>query len=258
MPDSSWLEITTAIGCPNTCACCPQDVLLAAYRGPRLMTLESFVMILDKIPNGLRIDFSGFSEPFANPSCRKMILSADKRGHPIAVYTTLVGATPGDVDAIAGIPFVEFKIHVQDRNGVCRFATGEDYRLVLARALDVIPCAGLISVGGPPDPQLCIGQDYVTYPTQSRSANVYPVQEKAGRVRCERPAYRQNVVLPNLDVFLCCMDYGLEARIGSLATQRWDQLDRRGYDICRRCERSTVDNTPLPGTPPAVAKGQKP
>jgi radical SAM protein with 4Fe4S-binding SPASM domain len=66
------------------------------------------------------------------------------------------------------------------------------------------------------------------------------------------PFYDRNVLLPNGDVVLCCMDYNLKHVIGNLLTQTYDEMmqgkplqdlikmnEADGFDkcsICKSCE----------------------
>ena len=69
------MEFTVKIGCPNYCSYCPQKKLINAYqgRGPESLSLQNFHAILAKIPKQVRIDFSGFCEPFSNPEASSMM-----------------------------------------------------------------------------------------------------------------------------------------------------------------------------------------
>ena len=62
------LEITTTIGCPLACTFCPQDKLSIAYGNTTSKRLEisTFKEIIAKIPKYVRIDFSGYVEPFSH------------------------------------------------------------------------------------------------------------------------------------------------------------------------------------------------
>ena len=42
------------------------------------------------------------------------------------------------------------------------------------------------------------------------------VGRKTGRIICKTNSLNYNVLIPNGDVQLCCMDYGLDAKIGNL------------------------------------------
>jgi radical SAM protein with 4Fe4S-binding SPASM domain len=73
-----------------------------------------------------------------------------------------------------------------------------------------------------------------------------------GAMRCSYTdgpeTYDHNVMLPNGDVHLCCMDYGLSTRLGNLFEQSWDEIQNdepmralreanaiEGDSLCRRC-----------------------
>jgi hypothetical protein len=59
------LEFTTSIppkGCVIDCAFCPQRILTKVYDGVKMMTLDNFKLIIDKLPKEIRVTFSGFVE----------------------------------------------------------------------------------------------------------------------------------------------------------------------------------------------------
>ena len=65
--------------------------------------------------------------------------------------------------------------------------------------------------------------------------------EKVKRpVGCLEKLYH-NVVLPNGDVSLCCMDYGLEHIIGNLLDQEYEDVIPKHntcfFNLCRFCEK---------------------
>lgn len=80
------------------------------------------------------------------------------------------------------------------------------------------------------------------------------VGTRSGKIVCKSKSLYNNVLIPNGDVQLCCMDYGLEAKIGNLFENTYEELhtseqfkyitDRMEDDslegakdiICRRCE----------------------
>ena len=70
-------EITTHIGCPMNCVDCPQALLRNRYNGKRDLSFEDYKAVIDKLPKGIRVDFSGMCEPFCNKSCTDMILYDD-------------------------------------------------------------------------------------------------------------------------------------------------------------------------------------
>jgi len=102
------LQITTMIGCHLMCTFCPQDNLKESYgahndrkdRGKKYLSIENFRRVIDKLPKHVRIDFSGMSEPWANPDCTQMLRYALEQNRHVAIYTTLYGMTEKDADGV--------------------------------------------------------------------------------------------------------------------------------------------------------------
>src|SRR5689334_6748880 len=138
------LEITTMAGCPLSCSFCPQDKLKSAYgKGNKYLALEQFKAVLRKIPPHVQIDFSGMSEPWANPEATEMLGHALLRGHSVAVYTTLYGMTPDDAGRSIDLLNTHreqvrvFCLHLPDRAGNMRgWKHSSEHETVLKRFLD--------------------------------------------------------------------------------------------------------------------------
>jgi sulfatase maturation enzyme AslB (radical SAM superfamily) len=200
------LEITTYIGCPNRCSYCPQDTLLKAYKGVKVMSLDVLRQILHNTPKDVDIHFSGFSELFFHKEWYEILKEATKE-HQVVIYTTTRGLKQEDVSRLAEFNFKQFVVHE-------------------------IP-----------------GAESFTFPFKtervrvdnpiSRGGNLWETGEHQGS--CKKQPYpeqfSQNVVLPNGDVYLCCMDYGLKHKIGNLLSSNFNSLSREGsYEICKHCE----------------------
>ena len=90
--DGPVMELTTMIGCPLMCTFCPQDNLRTEYGdGTKYMSQTDLTKMLVKLPKNTRIDFSGMSEPWANPDCTAMLEEVLYMGFDVAIYTTLYG-----------------------------------------------------------------------------------------------------------------------------------------------------------------------
>jgi hypothetical protein len=269
------LEITTGIGCGVACRFCPQSRLSRAYRrrpGGRvhLMSFEVFAGCVRKLPRQVDIDFSGYAEPWGNPECTRMLLFALERGHDLRIYTTLRGVTRADVDVFAAIPparLKQFSVHLPSRDpGLERHPADPGYLEVLARLIETkIPplrfnvhgsgpdpkVAGLLAAHGVPLPEprdTCTRAGNVDLSGIAALRNRPPPEKIAGKLGCRRPGWR--VLLPNGEVALCCMDYGLDHVFGSLLEQdfetvfygaAWSQVERARDDealdvLCRRCD----------------------
>jgi hypothetical protein len=277
------LEITTMIGCPLMCSFCPQEQLRGAYGkdSDKYMTVDNFKTILSTVPDYVRIDFSGMAEPWANAGCTDMLQYALERGHHIGVYTTLYGIEVKDADRIldllgAHAPQVEVVcLHLPDAKGNMRgWRTSAEYGKVLVRFMN-FGQMGLVHVEamtmdrrGSVHPRI---RSYVgelaewTGLTRAGSLDLaeigdQPVEETPRYetpVACSyTPFYDQNVVLPNGDVVLCCMDYGMKNVIGNLLTGNYwalfnsdsmlalkaenQRCGNAGTSICKSCTRATV------------------
>jgi len=197
------LEITTHLPCPNMCSYCPQDKLMKQYKGKKSLGLMEFKKALDNIPTDVQIHFSGFGEAFINKEAHNMVKVAVALGYEVHVYTTTVGL---NVNELVGIEFGEF--HVHD----------------IGKAQHV-PYADVI--------------DKIDNPI-SRGGNLWDIPAKKGELLCTRSAtYEQNVMLPNGDVYLCCMDWSLKHKLGNIFTTNFDNLKRKKqYKLCQTCEKA--------------------
>lgn len=237
------LEITTKIGCSNNCLCCPQDVLSKAYAQSKAeMTFENFSLILANTPIDVRIDFSGFCEPFLNKEAAKTITHAAMLGYDVALYTTLVGITKNSYELLFDIGLgLMVVVHLPDSKVFTYDSKKYLEYLMVWKDLE-IPCEYMSL--GEVDKSLTSALDNVPITKSSilsRAGNVNG-EKVAAKGKVESCAicgdeYSHNVVLPNGDVFLCCMDYGLEHKIGNLYTDNYDKLSRScEYSLCKKCE----------------------
>ena len=257
------LEITTIIGCINSCKVCPQKVLKKAYferSACRALPFETFKQCLRSVPTDVLIEFCGMSEPFGNPDCADMVLYAHERGFRVSMYTTAVGMRLEDVQKIGAVPFVTFNLHLPDLEGNLQLKMTEAYLAVLAE-IRRTGISGLdsMSLGRADDVVRRVLGDASHYPQEvfrlkSRAGNVahMPLLYKTGRILCLRsPRLRRWVLLPSGDVLLCCMDYGMKHVIGNLTRQTYQAIatspelkrirrrmkdEKAGEIICRRCE----------------------
>ncbi|MBD3320235.1 MAG: radical SAM protein [Chitinivibrionales bacterium] len=255
------LEITTTIGCDIRCAYCPQDTITRCYSekndGHRMMSFENFAAWLENVPAHVEIHFAGMAEPWLNPDCSRMVLHAHENGHGIVVSTTLCGMKPSDIDRIEHIPFLLFAVHVPDTNGWENINIDGKYIEVLDRFLRSNITQREFIAKGEPHALLkkLIGRKIKTTFLHSRAGNIeidgrdLP-ERKKGVIRCLRDC-RYNVLLPNGDVLLCCMDYGMKHILGNLNKSDYNTLfcdseflkiqqgldDDRTEIICRYCEK---------------------
>jgi len=262
------LEITTIIpekGCVVDCVFCPQRTLEEVYKGTRILTLDAFKSMVDKIPKDVRITFAGFTEPWMNKYCTDMVVYAHDQGHPVSVFTTGVGVSTEDMEAIVHIPFAGnpnggFVLHLPDAEMLARHPITPGYLKTLEWMRDNrhrIENFSVMSMGKELHPSIRHIFDWApSYEMWSRAGNL--IRESVAKPQlitlrdrwnaithtgpktcgCIEGLYH-NVLLPNGDVSLCCMDYGLDHIIGNLNKQTYEDLipqDQTCYDLCNYCE----------------------
>jgi FkbM family methyltransferase len=252
------LEITTYIpenGCAINCLFCPQGVLKKAYNvNPKELTLEAFKFLIDKIPKEVNITFAGFAEPFLNPDCTNMILYAHNSEHKVSVFTTGVGMVEEDIDRFKSIPFDGpqggFVLHLPDKEGYAGHKGTASY-IDLAKKLSngLIHNFNTVTMGTLPDDLRQWFPNTKRQEMWSRAGNLDKVKigveynkitHASDRVTCNciEKLYH-NVLLPNGDIVLCCMDYGLENKLGNLFKQEYEDIvpDKDTvFKLCSNCE----------------------
>lgn len=232
------IDITTNIGCKNTCLYCPQDKFINAYnkRSSILqMSLETFESCVERLPSRSELFFAGFSEPWLNRDCTQMVLRAHRSSSPfsIGVSTTLVGMTPCDIDLLEEVPFRRFKVHVPSRNGLEKIGMDENYMNVLTRLRNSRIKATYHYHGSACHPHIkdLVGRDAVRVLMTTRSRSVPEVtdiplfRKKKGELACGfSRMLRSHELLPNGDLLLCCCDFKMEHILGNLLTQDYADI----------------------------------
>jgi hypothetical protein len=263
---SPILEITTNIlskGCAVNCVFCPQRTLVKNYDGPRLLSLENFKTIIDKLPKEIGVIFAGFSEPWLNTSCTDMVLYAHEKGHKISIFTTGIGMKPSDIDAIKHIPFATgpnrgFTLHLPDEEKYANHPVTDSYIKLLEHIRDSnIPYLRVVSMGTVPENIRHIFPEVQHAVMFSRAGNLQKeellkprlveLRDKyittdngEGDISCASPeGTHHTVVLPNGDVTICCQDYELKHVLGNILQQEYTDLVpeiNTAFEICRYCE----------------------
>jgi sulfatase maturation enzyme AslB (radical SAM superfamily) len=262
------LLISTGIGCGVLCSYCPQVAIGQAYKkvqGPSSMSLDIFKSCIDKLPDDVTVDFTGFYEPFLNPHCTDMILYAAERGLSVRLSTTVMGLEPEQIDRFRHIPFVKFSVHLPDTKKLTRIIVDARYMTALSRLTE----AGISNIGFHVHEGLD-GPEAVHEEVDALLAarNIEPenrwINTRAGNIEIDAkpaparlvgeleicPRIYHNVLLPSGDVALCCMDWDLQHMIGNLLDSSYDSLfesaefktvmrghfDDRIDILCRGCE----------------------
>ncbi|MBN1689001.1 MAG: SPASM domain-containing protein [Candidatus Omnitrophica bacterium] len=258
------IAVTTKIGCKVGCNYCPQGMLVRAYRKKDenlTMSTDTFKICVDRVPSHVFIHFAGMSEPWLNPHCTEMLLYANEKGHPIRVFTTLVDMPASDIAKIEHIPFEAFEVHLPSAEGAENIPVDEKY-LATLRALEESKIKAEYHVHGKsihPEVKKVVGA-IAHWTVFSRAQNLTGEERvfstkrrRRGEIGCRRLDY--NVLLPNGDVLVCCMDYGMKHVIGNLLSCSYEDLFRsaefkrikKGFreepedTLCRYCDTYAYD-----------------
>lgn len=227
--NKEWLEITTKVGCPIKCPkYCPQEVTIRQYQDEdKVLSFENYKEILFNTPDNLTIGFSGFCEPFINKNAMNMIVLADAAGHGIRLNTTLVGASMEDVIRLTKIKFEMFCLHLPDGNNAQIHVT-QEYK---DKVFVVLQCIPNVEFSIMNDLFFTTGREDVCRDASNKGHSML-------FKHCQDWDNPKFVVMPNGDVYLCCMDFGLENKMGNLLTETYDDIKKRyhpPYSRCKRC-----------------------
>lgn len=242
-----YLEITPIIGCRVNCRFCPQKILIDAYfssdkNRKRVMSTDDFKQFLENTPENCGIMFAGMAEPFLNPECTKMLQMACEAGRNVRLYTTLEGATEGDVDAILNMPLQFVGLHVADKKGYAHITVTDQYysnvkKLIEAKKINS-DSSFIDDITAQTDPdekirELCKGRFEIITSVQDRAGNLDEagVEKRDYRLTNEKftccycgPDINNHVVLPDGTLLLCQMDYGMKHVIGNLLVNTFNEL----------------------------------
>lgn len=262
------MEITTQIGCAVNCKFCPQSVLKSKYsnKNPdfKRLSFENFKLCIDRLPKNTLIEFAGFTEPFLNKDCMKMVKYATSKGYKVNMFTTLVGVDEAIFAQLLNVQFEEFVLHLPDVEGFSNIQVDDNYKRMLKSLIDAKKPSGESFVdyacaqGKISNELETLIQNkirlYVVLNDRAGNLNdkrLYCQKNIQGTIRCELSQdINHNVLLPNGDVVLCSNDWGLKHVLGNLLEQSYEEVIGSGeaqkiradmqsmkgqYSLCRNC-----------------------
>jgi hypothetical protein len=186
-----------------------------------------------------------------------MVEWAAMRGHGVKVFSTLVGMSIADVSRLERIRPKRFVVHLADDGTFMKVRVDCKYLDVLKAVARLQMEVTFMAIGPlhPKVSEILPSEPVLGKCVISRAGNVSrhiitPPAHLGGAIKCAAERLYRNVLLPNGDVTLCCMDYGKAHVIGNLLETAYDQLhsghrfqvvlDRMagapGPLICRTCE----------------------
>jgi radical SAM protein with 4Fe4S-binding SPASM domain len=261
---SAFLEITTNIGCKNVCKYCPQSLFLNQYKSDiKELSLDNYILAIDKLPDNSTVTFAGFSEPCDCDDIVDMILYANSKNHNIMLLTTLVGLTVSRYEHIKHIDFKHFSIHLPDNDGKTKVNITQEYVELLSYI-----------IANPPNGIFLFnhhsGDIHNSISHLVSHSHLLQINDRAGslespddivknlyhggNIKCNHQFLFNHksgggLMLPNGDVYLCCSDFGLQHKLGNLLEQSWEEIiqsDTMNYVLsgladdskvilCRKC-----------------------
>lgn len=250
MKTADWIELTLVSACALRCDYCAQDLLANHYKktgGDKRMSVNTLMDILHHVPaDRVGIDFSGYADACLHPEFIYYFNTAVELGFTVSLFTTFERLKKTDYDILKTIPFETLSVHLPDSAEMIHLKWTDDYLAIMHALVDDPPKCQFhdrMVVKGPLHPDLAFLEPVRVQHIQPRASNVRAdlsthEQPHNFPVQCSRGAnLRQNVVLPNGDVYLCCCDWGLSEKIGNLKTQTFDELEPARQKILERQKR---------------------
>jgi len=231
---NSIVEITTIVedwdpdhgkfGCRIGCLkYCPQELIARYYQGIRVLPLDIHNQYIDQIPVSQCISYCGFGEPALNPHFIDMIEYACNRGNPVEVCSTLVGLTELQAHRLVKLPIAHFLLHHPDYYHNAKIPLTEEYY----RVLKIIEEPGGIEYLR----DIRMGGCFVTVYVEDMARHPERMQRKLARRMCDFMKNLNYVLMPNGDMFYCCMTRGLSNKVGNLHETSFNELASRHKEI---------------------------
>lgn len=199
------------------------------YTSPqKTLTVENFECMLKNLPKSMPISFSGFCEPFANPNVVDLMEVSARLGHEIGLLTTLYGSTRAQIERLLKLKLGWVCLHLPD---------GQTFRIKITQEYKDNFFELLTNVSN-----LSIIQMNDTFKTNNRenvTRGIAPTPKSIGVCLVDSIKHPHPVLMPNGDVYLCCMDMNLDHKMGNLLTEHWTVIKRRiqtgHFQLCQVC-----------------------
>tara|TARA_Y100001968_G_scaffold304681_1_gene319880 strand:- start:1219 stop:2079 length:861 start_codon:yes stop_codon:yes gene_type:complete len=265
--------MTTVVGCARQCSYCPQDNLSKAWsekkpeeRKVRLMTKEIFTSMLNLLPKNIYIYWTGYAEPMQAPDFHTFVKEASSRGIRGEISTTLHTNNDENIYALADRKHLDkLSLHLPDQKGYMKSVVNDKFFERLDFVVrNCLKEGDLIHFFGPLNNDIISflkEPQYRTYlegvkvdeipmddvdALTSRAGNIETANTTyhSSKVFCAARRLRQPVILPNGDLYICCMDYSLSAPLGNIFKSNYVDIIENNIkyfrksqpEICHKCE----------------------
>jgi radical SAM protein with 4Fe4S-binding SPASM domain len=241
------LEVSIHAGCSVGCDYCPQELYQRNYFSkdfsPRNMKKSDYEVVLKNTLGSSieKILFAGYSENFLNPRATEFIITTFNAGFRIGLITTAIGLTKKDIYSLAKVPLERctislnpnhFEYDIKKRNNLLRTIECVFDNLPNSQAIIVAQKSQRTSNKINNLVSFCETHEVsYRFDWHDRAGNLLTKPsthnpEIQGHYYCTRPL--TNVLQPNGDLSLCCMDWSLNHVIGNLLENSYtDIIDRK-------------------------------
>lgn len=250
--NSPIIEVTPKIGCSVNCRFCPQKLLLSRYYKDNSnrkseMSFDDFKTFLEKLPSNTILDWSGFVEPFLNPTAIDMMEYADSKGFEQTLFTTLQGLDYESFQRVLKIPFDEVILHTADKYGYANIPVTDLYLSMIKEIINAKKSDGTSFLTGancqfePSEEVTAItsGELKIYCEMSDRAGNLENEDKRlaskhsSGKIRCSRSKrLNHNVLLPDGSLVLCCNDFGMDYELGNLNKDTYEDI--QNSDIMKK------------------------
>lgn len=256
------LEISTVAGCSIKCTYCPQDTLTTQYKSSvKKLSLDNFITIINKLPSDIKIHFTGFSEPLFNSECYKMIGFAKEKKLYTKISTTLYKANEENINCLIGGKRILDKIilHLPADDNNMNIVIDNHYVTNTSKVSKVLlPTDYIVIFGKKIHPSLesavastrakisFLSLDYMNWNSRAGNLNYEKKIDLKHfeKIKCSKNRTTQNILLPNGDVYLCCMDWKLEHKMGNLLENSYiDIVQSDAYKFINNALNNNKSNT---------------
>jgi radical SAM protein with 4Fe4S-binding SPASM domain len=223
------VEFTLTSNCPLKCDYCPQQKYINSYKkksGCEIMSLKDYKFLLSKIDHLTEnIDFSGYTEPLSNPSWDSIFEHTISEGYSLTLYSTLYNTTIEDIEKLTSLYIKKFYIHLVDSEIYL-----PRYKYFVEKCKKQNLDFTLVYFKEEGEKMAAYFHDLTEceqWSTHSRAGTLrQSLRYAKGAVTCCEERFLCNVVLPNGDVHVCCMDFPLYYKIGNLFEKTLSEIHR--------------------------------
>jgi hypothetical protein len=172
--------------------------------------------------------FSGFCEPFANPNIVELIEASARAGHEIGLFTTLYGSTRAQIERLMKLKFACVCLHLPDGQAL-NIPITQEYKDNFFTIITKVRNLNMMQ----------INDTFKSNNRENVTRGLAPRRKSIGVCIDDNIAHPHPILMPNGDVYFCCMDMNLDHKVGNLLTEQWNAIRKRiqkqHFELCHVC-----------------------